>query len=546
MNEIDEILRDVPGFVNRADNQSRVQRSRNTFARENVGDTVRVRKAESINVGRIKEFVKYPTYQESDGVPLLIKFTSAQLALIQLHGLDGHELRYAAQEYIDQHLNAPTDPNFSEVTDITRKYNNMLDFICDRLQGSFKKDILRERLNGYTRILGLPGGDDERLKNCPIHEIDEAASAKGQCTCAMIKLIRISSLHLNYGAIHRQPSFISQYEIANTFIMLLGTAVYYTAERKLCETNPRSFDVGNACRHMAGVLSYATALLEGRYKFTPRSEKYSDGKGSKLIIGFKCPDDEVSGLDVILPDLIYSISYNLFGRMWLAGVSGFNLKHNGTNEEFFGASWTHDGAPHLNPNRSIGLYMLAPNDLPFVVEMRIWGDGESTDEFNHQLTLALRRLIVKGLVKLLFGRNCESNELITTGDLRTKVVLPRDLKIDADVIEAQVKRISDSGNAREYVNLILDALRNTVTGKSRLLSKHLTNSHTELKIQTLLRVRGKISDDGYLLTRVIVFPWIRIIDLDTRIKELAALIGNIALSENDVIPTVQCPPLSNV
>lgn len=109
-------------------------------------------------------------------------------------------------------------------------------------------------------------------------------------------------------------------------------------------------------------------------------------------------------------------------------ISGFNLKNANNDDGYFDIFATLDSTPYLNPSRSIFLNTIASNDMPLIVKMRIWGDKQSNDVFSHDLTVALRRAITRGLVSILFERECEDKKMLSTGDLRAKIQLSDDIK----------------------------------------------------------------------------------------------------------------------
>lgn len=47
-----------------------------------------------------------------------------------------------------------------------------------------------------------------------------------------------------------------------------------------------------------------------------------------------------------------------------------------------------------------------------VIETRIWGDSDLRD-FNHKLTLTLRRAMISGIIQLIFKRTCDQVALLT-------------------------------------------------------------------------------------------------------------------------------------
>ena len=79
----------------------------------------------------------------------------------------------------------------------------------------------------------------------------------------------------------------SLYEICYSFLILLGTALYYEKTQMSDVNKPRSFDIGTACRHITQVLTYNNHYTNNQFTFAANSAKYNDvanvGKGVNLI-----------------------------------------------------------------------------------------------------------------------------------------------------------------------------------------------------------------------------------------------------------------------
>lgn len=81
--------------------------------------------------------------------------------------------------------------------------------------------------------------------------------------------------------------------------------------------------------------------------------------------------------------------------------------------------------------------------------------------------------------------------------------------------------------------------------KPKYLKSYLTTMHTQIKIQTIMRIRAGLNDDNLLLNRVVIFPGIVIQGVDLRIVELITQSENVTIGDSHVNSMIQCPSFKN-